>query len=139
MNKKIVLFVISILFLSSSALCKFMPEEEKGLADAKKWLEIVDNGEYAKSWDKASKRFKDAVTLDKWKQSLSAVRTPLGKLISREVIEQEAFASLPGAPDGSYFVILFSTQFQNKKNAIETVTMEKEKDGAWKMAGYFIK
>ncbi len=140
MNKRIIaLFVITILFLGTNAVCKVTSEEDMTLTNAKNWLEITDKGEYAKSWDTASNSFKNAITSDRLEQSLSAVRKPLGRLISREMIAQQHHSSLPGVPDGSYFVIQFATKFQNKENAIETVTMKKEKDGTWKSAGYFIK
>jgi hypothetical protein len=47
--------------------------------------------------------------------------------------------SLPGAFDGEYVVIQFETSFENKKSAVETVTPMKDKDGRWRVSGYFIK
>ncbi len=47
--------------------------------------------------------------------------------------------SLPGAPDGEYVVISYETSFTNKKSAIETVTPMLDKDGKWRVSGYFIK
>jgi hypothetical protein len=47
--------------------------------------------------------------------------------------------SLPGAPDGQYVVIKFNTWFENKKSAIETVTPKMDKDGMWRVSGYYIK
>ena len=47
--------------------------------------------------------------------------------------------SMPGAPDGEYVVIQYSTNFQNKKSAIETVTPMKNKGGEWRVSGYYIK
>jgi hypothetical protein len=47
--------------------------------------------------------------------------------------------TLPGAPDGEYVVIQYQTAFQNKKSAIETVTPMLDKDGHWRVAGYYIK
>jgi len=46
---------------------------------------------------------------------------------------------LPNAPKGKYVVIQFKTSYRNKKDAIETVTPMKERDGGWKVSGYFIK
>ncbi len=47
--------------------------------------------------------------------------------------------TVPGAPDGEYVVIQFDTQFENKAAAVETVTPMREKDGSWRVSGYFIK
>ena len=107
-------------------------------AAATPWLEIVDEGDYGGSWNQASKLFKSAVTLQKWTDQLTAVRSPLGKLLSREVKSTEYTTTMPGAPDGEYVVIQYNTSFENKRRAIETVTPMKEKDGSWKVSGYFI-
>ncbi len=107
-------------------------------AAATPWLEIVDEGDYGGSWNQASKLFKSAVTLQKWTDQLTAVRSPLGKLLSREVKSTEYTTTMPGAPDGEYVIIQYNTSFENKRRAIETVTPMKEKDGSWKVSGYFI-
>jgi len=36
-------------------------------------------------------------------------------------------------------VIQYDTQFENKKSAMETVTPHLEKDGSWKVSGYYIR
>jgi hypothetical protein len=36
-------------------------------------------------------------------------------------------------------VITFETAFENKASAVETVTPMLEKDGKWRVSGYFIK
>ena len=63
----------------------------------------------------------------------------MGKLISRNLTKTQNAQSLPGAPDGNYVVMQFATSFENKKDAVETVTFMREKDGKWKAAGYYIK
>jgi hypothetical protein len=47
--------------------------------------------------------------------------------------------TLPGAPDGEYVVIQYQTSFANKKASVETVTPMREKDGRWRVSGYFIR
>jgi Protein of unknown function (DUF4019) len=71
--------------------------------------------------------------------SVHSVRGPLGTLISRKVEPARCASSLPGAPDGEYVVIQNESQFANKASAIETVTPRLEKDGSWKVSGYYIK
>jgi len=100
---------------------------------------MVDEGKYADSWDEAAEYFKRAVKKEQWEESLLAVREPLGKLVSRELKSQTYKNSLPGAPDGQYVVIQFQSSFENKKSAIETVTPVLDKDGNWRVSGYYIK
>ncbi len=116
------------------------PEAEKVAVEvANKWLSLNDNGQYADGWDQTAELFKRAVEKQTWEKQLTAVREPLGKVISREVIKKEYMTSVPGAPDGGYVKIQYKTDFENKKNAIETVTPMKDKDGQWRVAGYYIK
>jgi hypothetical protein len=70
---------------------------------------------------------------------LKAARSPLGQLKSREVSSASFSRTLPGAPDGEYVVFQFSTSFENKASAIETVTAMKDQDETWRVAGYYIK
>jgi hypothetical protein len=115
-------------------------EKEKAaqeIADA--WLQLVDVGEYEKSWDDAADYFKGAISKEDWKKSLEAGRKPLGKIVSRTVTSAKYSTSLPGTPDGEYVVIQYEASFENKQSAVETVTPMKDKDGEWRVSGYYIK
>lgn len=115
-------------------------DKEKAAIDASKaWLKLVDEGKYSKSWDEAAQYFKNAVPREQWKTSLESVRSPLGKVQSRNLKSKNYTKTLPGAPDGEYVVIQYETSFQNKQHAIETVTPMMDKDGKWKVSGYYIK
>ncbi len=105
---------------------------------AKEWLTLVDNQEYAKSWEEAAPFFKNAVPQPQWEAMIAPVRTPLGKVESRELIAAQATTSLPGAPEGEYVVIQFKTHFANNPDSIETITPMKS-EGVWRVSGYFIK
>ncbi len=113
--------------------------EKAAVASAGDWLSLVDQGKYSESWDQAAEYFRNAVTKEQWSASLKAVRSPLGKCVSRKVKGKQYMRTLPGTPDGEYVVIQYETQFENKKSAIETVTPMLDKDGKWKVSGYFIK
>lgn len=139
MRQCTVCLVLLCLYLWVGVAIAQGPENEKAaVAAAEKWLSMVDSGNYEQSWREAAGYFKNAVTEEKWVQSLNAVRNPLGKRISREVKSIIYQTSLPGAPDGEYVVIQFKTSFGNKKSAIETVTPMFEKNGSWRVSGYYI-
>jgi len=103
------------------------------------WLDLVDTGDYGRSWDQSAALFRGVVTRETWSQSLTAVRTPLGEQRSRQVKSARYATSLPGAPDGEYVVIQFNSAFAHKSAAVETVTSMRDPDGAWRVSGYFIK
>jgi hypothetical protein len=131
------LALFAIVFLPLTAVAE-TPEGEAVKA-AEAWLALVDSGDYSKSWDAAAAYFRGAVTKEKWEEMLKGVRPPLGKVLSRKVKSKEYATSLPGAPDGEYVVIQFETSFENKNDAVETVTPMKDEDGKWRVSGYFIR
>ena len=106
---------------------------------AQQWLALTDAGQYGPSWDNAAEMFRTSVTKATWLSAMNAVRTPLGTLGNRKLKSATYTRSLPGAPDGAYVVIQFDTQFQNKASAVETITPVLEKDGSWRVTGYFIR
>lgn len=116
------------------------PKKEKAaVATAESWVALVDAGKYGGSWKEAAEYFRNAVKQEQWEQAAQAARQPLGKLVSRKVKTTAYRTALPGAPDGEYVVIEFETVFEHKKTAIETVTPMMDKDGKWRVSGYFIK
>lgn len=136
------LFLLAIALTFSTALPAYSGEtgaKAKASASAQAWLALTDNGKYAESWNNASVLFRNAITKANWEKSLESVRSPLGKLKSRKVRSAIFTRSLPGAPDGEYVVIQYTTVFEHKASAIETVTPMHEKDGSWRVSGYFIK
>jgi hypothetical protein len=102
------------------------------------WLHVIDAGNYGESWDGASKLFQGALTRERWVDAMNGGRKPLGDLVKRTLKSADFRKSLPGAPDGEYFVIRFAASFSGKSEAVETVTAAREAS-EWKPAGYFIK
>lgn len=140
MVHRIVSLIIAGLILSNgTAMASDAGKEASAVSAAEKWLTTVDAGEYTTSWKEAAELFRNAVKPEQWEQSMQAARKPLGKLISRKVRTKIYKTSLPGAPDGEYVLIQFKTSFENKKTAIETVTPMMDKDGKWRVSGYYIK
>ena len=134
----LVVLVLS-LFLWCSAVHAEDNFAQGATAAAETWLRHVDAGDYAGSWREASAYVQRAITEQAWVASLHGVRTPLGKLLSRQLKKAQHTQSMPGAPDGDYVVMQFDTRFENKQAAVETVTFMQDKHGTWKAAGYYIK
>jgi hypothetical protein len=113
--------------------------EQLAQQSAESWLALVDSGKYVESWEQASRLFKAAVTKEQWQTALRASRDPLGKVLSRNLKSTVFTKTLPGAPDGEYVVIQYDSSFEHKQSAVETITPVLEKDGKWKVSGYYIK
>jgi hypothetical protein len=131
--------------LALLAVCLALPAhsqqapEEAGKAAASSWLALVDSGKYAESWQEAAVLFRNAVSKSQWQSAMHASRDPLGKVISRKVKSTTFKTELPGAPDGQYVVIQYDTSFEHKQSALETVTPMLDRDGKWRVSGYYIK
>jgi hypothetical protein len=138
-QRLVCLITVGLILSGGTAMASDSRKEAAAVSAAEKWLVTVDAGKYAASWKEASEFFRNAVRPEQWEQSIRAARKPLGKLISRKVQTTTYKTSLPGAPDGEYVVIQFETSFVNKKAAIETVTPMMDKDGKWRVSGYYIK
>lgn len=132
------LIIVSMTLFAVSGAMADSEKEKVAETVALKWLKVIDEGRYTDSWNETALLFKNAVKEDQWEQSLQTVREPLGKLIYREVKSKAYKTSLPGAPDGQYVIIQFEASFENKKSAIETVTPMLDKDGNWRVSGYYI-
>ena len=133
--------IVCVLLFLSSWVAAYANEaaEKKAIKASDAWLILVDSGQYAESWETTAEYFKKALNKEQWGRTLNAVRTPLGKVIKRQVKSKQYATSLPGAPDGEYVVIQYETSFANKKSSIETVTPMLDKDGKWRVSGYYIK
>jgi len=133
--------VIAVTFVLAIAVARAETDEVSAAAEnsTRSWLSLTDQGQYEQSWTDAASLFQAAISTADWVRSLSAVRSPLGHLKSRELASATFARTLPGAPDGEYVVFHFSTSFENKASAIETVTVMKDEDNKWRVAGYYIK
>ena len=90
---------------------------------ADKWLALVDAGQYKASWEQAGR----------------AARMPVGAFQGRTLASSNYTTTLPGAPQGQYVVLQYTTRFADRANAVETVTPMLEADGTWRVSGYFLK
>jgi hypothetical protein len=104
---------------------------------ARSWLEYVDRGDAQGAWNAAGKKFQQAVTPALWADQLQKAQAQLGKLQQRTVGPARFQKSIPGMPAGDYAQLLFRTIFANKPDASESVTLEREADGQWRVIGYF--
>ncbi len=102
------------------------------------WLALVDNTRYDASWNEAATLFKRQVSAAGWRKAVSAARSPLGRVIARNLVSATYATSLPGAPDGEYVVLQFKTKFERKAQAIETVTPMIDA-GQWRVSGYYVR
>ena len=135
----VLLLAMGMVSVTGCALASNPEAEAAAIAAAEAWLALVDSERYGESWDEAAHYFRDALPKEQWQRTMQSGRKPLGKNFSRELKSKRYRTSLPGAPDGEYVVVQFNTSFENKKSAVETVTPMLDKDGKWRVSGYYVK
>jgi hypothetical protein len=103
---------------------------------ADKWLALLDAAKYPEAWKQASKHHRLQISQEEWHNQLRAMREAAGALKTRAFVSGKASKTHPGAPDGEFMILEFSTAFEKKPKAVEIIVMSRE--GGWKVAGYSI-
>ncbi len=142
-NSRIHIFLaIGFVLLIFIPMLNKTPSEEvtiKSTDAAIRFLYLVDNGEYVKSWEASSKHMKAAVTGEEWNRQIAEIRDKVGAIVERHRDEVSYLEGAGDLPEGEYVVITFNSVFKLRQLAKETVTLSLAKDGEWQVAGYFLK
>lgn len=110
-----------------------------GLLAAAEGLILIDRGQFAQSWDRAAARLKEKLPQVQWIQQLRTQRLPLGPLSYRKLIFSRLTDRLPEWPAGEYLVLRYQSSFARRQIVFENLTLQREGDGAWRLADYQIK
>jgi Protein of unknown function (DUF4019) len=113
-------------------------KEKAAQAAAEQWLQLVDTGKYAESWEQAAAFFRSAISKESWMEAATKTRQPLGKLKTRQIKYTQATDKLQGAPSGQYFLMQAEAKFEAKDSAKEVISLMLEKDGKWRIVGYYV-
>ncbi len=115
-----------------------MADRDDAAAAAQEWLALLDTGDYQACWEGGSALMRGAVSPGQLAKSLRSALEPMGAPQSRSLDGADPHETLPGAPDGRYWVMRFSASYECKQAATETVTASWDRD-AWRVSGYFIR
>jgi DNA-binding CsgD family transcriptional regulator len=107
--------------------------ETPAVQSARHWLELGDASDWKASYAATGASFQSVNTLALWESTSQSVRVPLGRVISRLLIDD---IDAPTPPNGNH-VVRFRTRFTNKPQAIETVALTRE-DGQWRVVGVYL-
>jgi hypothetical protein len=114
------------------------PRASAGQSAARTWLAITDRHDAAGSYSAAGAKFREAMTADRWAAALKAARDPLGAVERRAVVGTRFQKAVKGFPPGEYVVIQFRSTFAKRMIALETVTLERDANGTWRVIGYLL-
>ena len=114
------------------------PRGSAAQQQARAWLALADRGDASATWQASGKLFRDTVTVEQWGDALRQVRPPLGAALERSLLSTQFAKSFPGAPEGDFALLVFRTRFAQKEESRETLTLQLEPDGTWRVVGYVI-
>jgi len=132
-------FFLGLLAISNSVTAQSTGQKVAAAQKAaESWLSLMDGDKYGESWERAAEVFRSAVTKEKWEKMAASVRDQTGKFKSRKLIRAEYTTKLPNAPAGEYVLIQYDSSLEKADAAIETVVPMQQKNGEWKVSGYFV-
>ncbi len=134
---------LAVLSTCALAAMRLAVAQDPRVSDAQRaardWLALSDAGDPLSTWKTAGAKFQAAMPPAEWGNAISKVRTPLGALVQRTLASTQTTNQFAGQPPGDYALLVYRTAFANKTDASETVTMEREADGQWRVIGYSIR
>jgi hypothetical protein len=122
-------------FANPQAIVK--PTRE-GRGAAMKWLALLDKGQYAASWDRATKSFQERVSKADWIAGMEKLRGEYGKVVSRKFKDSTFAVNPPGLPAGEHETLRFAVKLARRGRAGEVVSMIMQKNGEWRVSGYYL-
>jgi hypothetical protein len=115
------------------------PRASAAQRNALDWLALVDRGDPATSWQSASPLFRSVIDAARWRQAIEAIRSSMGTVVTRALASTSFHTEVPGLPDkGDYVLLVYRTTYTGSPSATERVTMSREADGVYRVAGYVI-
>ena len=128
------------LFAAASGVSAQDPRATAAVAAARDWLALVDRGDTAASYKAAGAKFRKALGDKEWIAANTKERTPRGTVTARTLFQTALNAKVPESyGPGEYALLGFRTSFAKQLDARETVTLERESDGVWRVIGYFVR
>ena len=118
---------------------KIDPEKAQvATSAANRFLQLLDQGEYARSWQTSAALMQSRVTEKEWTEKLTQARTRSGALVERKQDKISYSTTAYDSPDGEYILLVFNSRFQQAEKVEETLTIMLEEDNRWRVAGYFM-
>jgi hypothetical protein len=103
------------------------------------WLKLADANDTTRTYEAAAKRFRDTMPAEQWKTAMAQAREQFGPVETRTLLTTQAPKPGPDVPPGEFLVVVFRTEFAKRKTGTETLTLEKESDGKWRVVGYLMR
>ena len=113
-------------------------EESAAQRQALGFLGYLDEGRFADSYAYTGMLLRARADREAFAAQIQKARTGTGALQARELIDAAYNTSVEGAPEGQYVILHYHSNFANRQDTVETITLALAK-GYWRVDGYYIK
>jgi Protein of unknown function (DUF4019) len=113
-------------------------EESAAQRQALGFLGYLDEGRFADSYAYTGMLLRARADSAAYAAQIQKARAATGALQARELIDAAYDTSVEGAPQGQYVILHYHSNFANRPDTVETVTLALAK-GYWRVDGYYIK
>jgi hypothetical protein len=115
------------------------PKVSQARAALADWLALADANDVAKTYSNSAQRFRASMTVEQWTEAMKRAREQFGPTVSRTFVGSQVPQPGKNTPPGEFVVIAYRTEFAKRAVGTETVTMEREADGKWRVVGYLMR
>jgi Protein of unknown function (DUF4019) len=113
-------------------------EELAAQRQALGFLGYLDEGRFADSYAYTGMLLRARAERESFASQIQKARAGTGALQARELIDATYNTSVEGAPEGQYVILHYHSNFANRQDTVETITLALAK-GYWRVDGYYIK
>jgi Protein of unknown function (DUF4019) len=113
-------------------------EESAAQRQALGFLGYLDEGRFADSYAYTGMLLRARADRESFASQIQKARAGTGALQARELIDATYNTSVEGAPEGQYVILHYHSNFANRQDTVETITLALAK-GYWRVDGYYIK
>ena len=139
--KRILLLLLVLVLCAGTGQAQTDPhlaEEQAAERQALGFLNYLDQGRYADSYDYTGMLIRSTLDRDNFAKQIENARAKAGATLSRSLMDASYSTTVPGAPEGEYVILHYGSSFANQQQAVETVVLAFAKS-YWRVSGYFIK
>ena len=113
-------------------------EESAAQRQALGFLGYLDEGRFADSYAYTGMLLRAKLDREAFAAQVEKLRAGAGALQARELIDAAYNTTVEGAPEGQYVILHYHSNFANRQDTVETITLALAK-GYWRLDGYYIK
>jgi Protein of unknown function (DUF4019) len=115
------------------------PRRNEAIGAARDWLGLLDKHNIKQLYATSGKRFREGISEEKWAAVAESGRQQFGAVKSRTLLGAESPPDTPNRPKGDFMTVIFRADFEKRGVGTESLTLEREADGKWRVIGYLMK